>query len=80
MVDIYRIAEGDLPERLTLNLTGSNGEYVDLHFVSDMDLKDDEERVELGTSHFRWTIERSYNLTIQNIKGEVIYQKEIEVK
>ena len=48
IVDIRRISSGDLPDRLTIRLFNPDGELVDFDYVSDSDLKDGKERVELS--------------------------------
>lgn len=80
VVDINRITEGDLPDRLSIKLIDPDGEQIDFDFVSNSDLKDGQERVELNLAHFGASKIGNFTLIIQNIRDEIVYQKEIEVK
>ena len=79
IVDIQRISSGDLPDRLTIRLFNPDGEQVDFDYVSDSDLKDGKERVELSMAHFGAPKVGNYTLVVKNIREEVIYQKEVEI-
>ena len=78
IVDIQRISSGDLPDRLTIRLFNPDGEQVDFDYVSDSDLKDGKERVELSMA-FGAPKVGNYTLVVKNIREEVIYQKEVEI-
>ena len=78
IVDIQRISSGDLPDRLTIRLFNPDGEQVDFDYVSDSDLKDGKERVELSMA-FGAPKVGNYTLVIKNIREEVIYQKNFEI-
>jgi hypothetical protein len=79
VVDISRITEGDLSDRLSLKLTDSDGKQIDFDYVSNSDLKDGRERIELNLAHFGAPEVGNYTLVIENIRDEVIYQKSFEI-
>jgi hypothetical protein len=79
VIDINRITEGDLSDDLNIKLTDPDGEQSDFNYVSNSNLKDGKERVELNFAHFGAPKIGDYTLVIKNIKDEIIYQKEIEV-
>jgi len=79
IVDIQRISSGDLPDDLTLKLFNPDGEQVDFDYVSNSDLKDGKERVELNLAYFGAPKADNFTLIIENVRDETIYQEEIEV-
>lgn len=79
VVDISRITEGDLSGglyELHLKLSGPDGEQIDSEFV---DLKDGMKRIDLNLAHFGAPKIGNYTLVIENIRDEVIYQKNFEI-
>ena len=78
-MDINRITEGDLPDDLSSKLIDPDGEQVDFDYVSNSDLKDGKERVELNLAYFGAPKVGNYTLVIENVRDETIYQEEIEV-
>ncbi|HJH26910.1 MAG TPA: hypothetical protein C5S37_09125, partial [Methanophagales archaeon] len=79
VVDISRITEGNLSDRLSLKLTDPDGKQIDFDYVSNSDLKDGKEQVELNLAHFGAPKIGNYTLVIENIRDEVIYQKGFEI-
>ena len=79
VVDISRITEGDLSDRLSLKLTDPDGKQIDFDYVSNSDLKDGRERVELNLAYFGASKIGNYTLVIENIRDEIIYQKSFEI-
>ena len=79
IVNINRITEGDLPDDLSIKLIDPDGEQVDFDYVSNSDLKDGKERVELNLAYFGAPKAGNHTLVIENVRDEVIYQKEVEI-
>ena len=64
---------------VTIRLFNPDGEQVDFDFVPDSDLKDGKERIELSMAYFGAPKVGNYTLVVENIREEVIYQKEVEI-
>jgi len=79
IVNINRVTEGDLPDDLSIKLIDPDGEQVDFDYVSNSDLNDGKERVELNLAYFGAPKVDNFTLIIENIRDETIYQEEIEV-
>lgn len=79
IVDIHRISSGDLPDHLTLKLFNPDGEQVDFGYIPDSDLKDGIEKIELNLAYFGAPEVGNYTLVAENIRNEIIYQKEINL-
>ncbi|RZN35304.1 MAG: DUF4352 domain-containing protein [Methanophagales archaeon ANME-1-THS] len=79
VVEINRITEGDLPDSLNIKLTDLDGKQADFDYVSNEDLKDGKERVELNFAYFGAPKIGNYTLVIKNIRDEIIYQRSFEI-